>query len=84
LTTIAVIDKGIPAPRRGFVKSYGIPIDLEASIKALVHPEDSFVVDGETAREAALHTGNRISIPVTTERMETHQVRFRIWKRKVK
>lgn len=64
-------------PMRGMVLSYGKPIHLVDTLRAL-KPGQSFVVDTASARANALDTAGRLGIHITTEQQGG---RYRIWRK---
>ncbi len=74
----AAIEDQIPLPPRANVKSYGVLVDLVATIRALKDGQ-SFVVDNTDGRERALKMGIRLEIPLTSRAIEDG--RFRIWRK---
>ena len=75
----AAIEDAIPLPPRANVKSYGLTIDLVATIRAMKESQ-SFVVDNNDGRERALKMGVRLNIPLTSRAIEDSG-RFRIWRK---
>lgn len=74
----AAIEDAIPLPPRANVKSYGLTVDLVATIRAL-KPGQSFVVDSPDGRERALKMGIRLEVELTSRSIENG--RFRIWRK---
>ncbi len=79
---IAIINDQIPLPLRCNVKSYGLTIDLIATLRALKEGQ-SFVVDSNDFRERALKLGIRLEIPLTSRAIDDgiDNGRFRIWRK---
>ncbi len=74
----AVIEDAIPLPPRANVKSYGLTVDLVATIRAMKDGQ-SFVVDNTDGRERALKMGIRLGVQLTSRSIEDG--RFRIWRK---
>ncbi len=74
----AAIEDQIPLPARCNVKSYGLTVDLVATIRAMKEGQ-SFVVDNNDGRERALKMGIRLDIPLTSRAIEDG--RFRVWRK---
>lgn len=77
----ATIETGHELPVKSKVTSLGDLIDLAGTIRNL-QVGQSFVVDGKKGRVAALQTGARLCIPLTSTRIlkEGDIERFRVWR----
>lgn len=77
----ATIETGHEMPLKSKVTSLGDLIDLAGTIRNL-QVGQSFVVDGRKGRVAALQTGNRLCIALTSTRIfkEGEIERFRVWR----
>jgi hypothetical protein len=78
----AVIEDQIPPPPRCNVKSYGVTIDLVATIRDMKTGQ-SFVVDNEDGRQRALKMGVQLDIPLISRVIKDGEKKgcFRIWRK---
>lgn len=77
----ATIETGHEVPLKSKVTSLGDLIDLAGTIRNL-QVGQSFVVDGKKGRVAALQTGNRLNIRLTSVQIynDGEDMRFRVWR----
>ncbi len=77
----ATIETGHEVPLKSKVTSMGDLIDLASTIRSL-QVGQSFVVDGRKGRVAALQTGLRLCIALTSTIIfnEGETQRFRVWR----